>query len=727
MSNELRKTGISIVGDMPWGTHFCCFYETPQDLLALLGPYFATGLELGEFCVWVISDPLTEEDALRALRHAAPHLDRYLAEGSIEIISLNEWYLKGGVFDLHRVIASWNEKLDLALARGYTGMRVSGNTAWVQKKDWRDFRQYEKEVDVSIANQRMIVLCTYPLTASRAAEFLDVVRLHQVAVTRRSGNWEIVETPELKQAKQEIKRLNEELEQRVAERTRELRATNEELRKEITERTLAEAALRASQQQYESLVQSIDGIVWEVDARTFGFTFISKQAERILGYPLEQWFNEPNFWANHLHPGDRDWSVAFCMDAAERRVDHQFEYRMIAADGRVVWLRDIVTVHVMEDQCVRLRGIMVEITARKRAEALLHAKEQEFRAIVENAPDQIIRYDREFHRTYANPAVAKAYGLPAEALIGKPIGSVIQDAELDVKEDELAQIRQRIAAVFATGTSYEDEISWSTPTGRKYYNIRLFPERDLNGAVVNVLGIARDITARKHTEAERARLFAQLQLLSRQLLQAQEAERRTIARELHDEIGQRLTGLGLLLSNQRPSPDQLIEAQAVVRDLIARLRNLSLDLRPTILDDLGLLPALVWLFERYMAQTNVSVQFEHLLQEELRFEMDVETSAYRIVQEALTNVARHAGVHGVTVRLWTDTDTLWMVVADQGRGFDPQTVDPRASSGLAGMHERVALLGGSLTIESTVGAGTRLTATLPLHSGAGSDAQEQRP
>src|SRR6266487_2769607 len=232
MAPELRKTGISTVGDMLWGTHFCCFYETPQDLLALLGPYFATGLELGEFCVWVISDPLTEEDAMLALRQAAPDLDRYLAERSIEIISLNEWYLKGGAFDLHRVIASWHEKLDHALASGYTGMRVSGNTAWVQKQDWRDFREYEKELDVSIANQRMIVLCTYPLTASRAAEILDVARTHRFAIARRQGNWEVLETPELMQAKQEIQRLNEELEQRVIERASELAATNAALRRE---------------------------------------------------------------------------------------------------------------------------------------------------------------------------------------------------------------------------------------------------------------------------------------------------------------------------------------------------------------------------------------------------------------------------------------------------------------------------------------------------------------
>jgi PAS domain S-box-containing protein len=135
-------------------------------------------------------------------------------------------------------------------------------------------------------------------------------------------------------------------------------------------------ARRVNQGQYESLVQSIDGIVWEVDAQTFSFVFVSQQAERILGYPVKRWLNEPNFWADHIHADDRQSAVSFCKDAIERKVDHQFDYRMIAADGRVVWLRDIVTVNVLEDNTVRLRGVMVDITERISAECenrkLLH-------------------------------------------------------------------------------------------------------------------------------------------------------------------------------------------------------------------------------------------------------------------------------------------------------------------------------------------------------------------
>lgn len=128
------------------------------------------------------------------------------------------------------------------------------------------------------------------------------------------------------------------------------------------------------------------------------------------------------------------------------------------------------------------------------------SREHEFRTIVENAPDQIIRYDREFRRVYVNPAVAQAYGLPAQALTGKPIGSVIQDAGVHVNEDELAQLRQRIAAVFDSGKSSEFEITWPLPTGRKSFSVRVFPEMDAGGSVVNVLGIAQDITERKQAD-----------------------------------------------------------------------------------------------------------------------------------------------------------------------------------------------------------------------------------
>ncbi len=135
----------------------------------------------------------------------------------------------------------------------------------------------------------------------------------------------------------------------------------------------SERTALAAQQRFSDLVNSVEGIVWEADAPSFKFSFVSKQAERILGYPVERWLSEPTFWADHLHPDDQEWAVRFCQEAVADRRDHDFEYRMIAADGRVVWVRDLVTVAVQRDHATLLRGVMVDITERKRAEDERHA------------------------------------------------------------------------------------------------------------------------------------------------------------------------------------------------------------------------------------------------------------------------------------------------------------------------------------------------------------------
>src|SRR5207253_1642764 len=196
---------------------------------------------------WVVAEPLTGEDARHALKRAVPDLDQYFADHSIEIVAAREWYFRDGTFDLNRVIHGWNQKLASASARGYAGVRVTGDTAWLEKKDWKDFCEYEESLNHAVANQRLAVLCTYPLASCGAAEILDVVRTHQFAVAKRRGSWDVIETAGHKQAKAEIKRLNNELEQRVVERTSQLTAVNEELTKEIFERQRAEKALQRSE------------------------------------------------------------------------------------------------------------------------------------------------------------------------------------------------------------------------------------------------------------------------------------------------------------------------------------------------------------------------------------------------------------------------------------------------------------------------------------------------
>jgi signal transduction histidine kinase len=206
-------------------------------------------------------------------------------------------------------------------------------------------------------------------------------------------------------------------------------------------------------------------------------------------------------------------------------------------------------------------------------------------------------------------------------------------------------------------------------------------------------------------------------MLSARLVEAQEQERRHIARELHDEVGQTLTALSLMLDLQArhsANGEQMREAQALVSDLTKRIRELSLDLRPSMLDDLGLIPTLAWFFERYQAQTGVAIDFKHSGVER-RFAPVIEITLYRIVQEALTNVARHAHTQQVAVHLWANGETIRIQIEDAGAGFEIEAVRAaNKTGGIVGLYERAQLVGGQCEIESSIGAGTIVNATLPL-------------
>ena len=714
--SALRKSGIDVLGDIPWGSHYSYFYQTTHDLLETLVPYFIAGLRNKEFCLWIVSNSelLTVEEAREGLQHAMPDLERYLAEGSIEIVSHDDWFLNNNTFDLHWVANRFKEKLDEALARGYAGMRVNGSPAWLQKENRMKFCEFEEELNRLFPNERIIASCTFPLTTIRGDEIFDITLRHQFAIARRYGRWDVIETPELKQAKDEIKKLNEELEQRVADRTKELAETNTALRKEIAER--------------------------------------------------------------------------------------------------------------------------------KHAEALLHAKEQEFRVIVENAPDLIARYDREFRRTYVNPAFNKSYDMPTEDLIGKPMFSIIREAGLDVKEDELTKVRQLFADVFETGKSCEFEITLPLLAGRRDYSVGLFPELDANGSVINVLSIARDITERKHVEdvlrknEDRIRLiidtiptmvwtvqpdgtvdffnkrwleyageaateepnrivhpedlpgamekwlanmvvgkptedeirlrradgeyrwflvrtaplrdeqgnvikwygvsidieeskcaeetlkqsYEEIRRLSEHLQKIREEERRSIAREIHDELGQQLTAIKMdVVWIDKKLPGEVSDIKRKLKNIIGLLdgsdqsiRKILSELRPKILDDHGLLEAIKWLGRQFTETTGIPVGFT-ATEEEIKVSEQIATCMFRVCQEALTNITRYSHAKKVSVSINIFENNIKLIIEDDGTGFDTASVQNKNSFGILGMKERVLSLGGAFELVSSPGKGTKITASLP--------------
>jgi signal transduction histidine kinase/sensor domain CHASE-containing protein len=212
---------------------------------------------------------------------------------------------------------------------------------------------------------------------------------------------------------------------------------------------------------------------------------------------------------------------------------------------------------------------------------------------------------------------------------------------------------------------------------------------------------------------------AQLQEMSKRLVEVQEEERRHIALELHDEIGQILTGLRFSIntvSSLAPEKinDQISQTTVMIDEMIRRIRQLSLDLRPSILDDLGVIPTIIWYLDHYTAQTGVQIHFQHTNILGQRFSPNVEITIFRIVQEALTNVARHARVYSANVRLWCSENTIGIQIEDAGVGFNAEEVwNSHQTKGLLGLRERLGFLRGQLWIVTQPGEGACLTAEIP--------------
>jgi PAS domain S-box-containing protein len=279
-----------------------------------------------------------------------------------------------------------------------------------------------------------------------------------------------------------------------------------------------------------------------------------------------------------------------------------------------------------------------------------------------------------------------------------------------------------LARVLAHADNLTCELALQRRDGSRV-EVLLDSQRQANDAEPFVVRLVlTDISERKQAEAALRAQAGQLKALSRRVLQAQESERRRVAIELHDELGQSLTAIKINLQVREriggPSPAELkAENIAIVDNALQQVRRLALALRPSMLDDLGLLPALQWLCEQTEARNDLVVQFAAGALPS-RLAPEIETACFRIVQESLTNIVRHAGVCRVSIDLRQEGDTLVIRIEDDGCGFDLAAMRRQtlagASMGVAGMQERAALIGGRLVVESSPGCGCRVRLSCPL-------------
>jgi PAS domain S-box-containing protein len=526
------------------------------------------------------------------LRQALPDLERYLEEGSIEIVSHNEWFQDGGTFNRHRVANQFKEKLDEALARGYVGIRLNGSPTWLQSEDPNELRQFEEEADRLFAQERIIASCTYPLAMTGGVDIFDVVRRHRFAIARRQGEWEVVETPELIRAKAEIERLNQELEQRVVERTSELARINEELKREITERKQAEDALRRSEDHLRLVIDTIPVMAWSL--RPDGIVdFLNQRWMDYAGLSLEQYVENPT---GPIYPED----IPRVMEK---------------------WLADMAAGEPTEDE-MRLR-----------------------------------RADAEY----------------------------------------------------------------------RWFLIRTAPLRDESRRIIRWYGVSTDIDDRKRAEEQLKATSEQLRALSARLSSAREEEGTRIARELHDELGSALTslkwdleGIDKLCSEagdqaeswalREKIKDMLGQIDAIMNTVV----RISTELRPSVLDDLGLVAAVKWQAQQFEARAGIVCQIDSSV-EKVDLNREKATAVFRILQEALTNVLRHAHATRVNITMEKEEDEFILQISDNGKGItEDERAGPR-SLGLIGMRERAHLVGGRIEITGIAGRGTVLSLRVPIN------------
>src|SRR5688572_10746822 len=355
------------------------------------------------------------------------------------------------------------------------------------------------------------------------------------------------------------------------------------------------------------------------------------------------------------------------------------------------------------------------IAERKRAEEALRESEERYRELFENARDAIYVHDLDGHYTSVNRAAETLSGYTRDEILGRHFTSFVAKEHIGHASNCL------LAKLEKEGeTTYEVEVI--AKDGRRVpveVSSRAIYE---NGVIVGVQGTARDITERKQTQDT-------LRMFSRQLIEAQEDERRRIARDLHDQIGQTLTAVKMnLYTVQRfcsaPEAAHCLKDNIDAIDEALRLvRDLSVDLRPPLLDDLGLATALCWYVDRYEKRAGVTTEvLIEMPNRNERFSRDLETACFRIAQEALTNVVRHARATHVLLQLTRKESSLQMIVKDDGAGFDPGVLRRRArriaTLGLLGMQERAHAAGGVLEIHSKLSRGTELRFSVPVDNTA---------
>lgn len=492
---------------------------------------------------------------------------------------------------------------------------------------------------------------------------------------------------------------------------------------DITKRKRAEEALRESEERFRQLAENINDLFWIKTPDFKRVLYLSPLYESMSGRSREERYRDEDDRAflDTIHPEDRE-KMAEIMRPETGEYD--VEFRIVRPNGSVRWIRDRgFPIRDQFGQIYRLAGVANDITERKLAQEALRESEERFRQLAENINEVFWIATADFsQQVYVSPGFQNLTGQPPEALCPvdgyKPFFAFVHPDDLPVVREVTKKPDQKFDVEFRL-LHANGSIRWVRDRG--------FPIRDRQGEIYRIGGVAEDITDRKEAEERLKAGSEQLRALSASLQSAREKEAARIAHQIHDEMGGILTGLRwelealekMIRQSADAGPlkmamqDKLTTMLGLTDATINVVRRIASELRPSILDDLGLMEALEWEAQQFQARTGIECRCDCALQSIPVGDVQ-STAVFRIVQEALTNIIRHAQATQVAISMSIEDEMFILTVADNGRGITQEETLSRKSLGLLGMQERAHLIGGHWGIVGRKGIGTTMRVHLPL-------------
>ena len=497
-----------------------------------------------------------------------------------------------------------------------------------------------------------------------------------------------------------LEKAHAELETRVRQRTAALSEANRTLNSEVAERKRVEQALRQSEQRLDSILSSLNEVVWSLSPATRQLLYLNPAAELLYGRRPAEFFADKDLWLEVIHPEDRE-RLSRSLIPILRDGAAQFDYRIVRPDGEVRWVRD--QAKLIRDEMgtiVRVDGLVTDFTEQKRAQEQLIESQRRLQALFDHSQDAIVLVDDAARIVNANPAACALFELDSARFPQLALQDVIPLPQRPGVENAWC-------AFIAAGQESGDYVIRRSDGSRCAIEYR---------AAANILpglhlAVVRDVTVRKQAEEAQREGTERLRGLSSHLQSVREEQSARIAREMHDELGGSLTmlklGLASLLDKADDPPrvrQQLTSMLALTNDSIQSVKRISMSLHPVMLDTLGLLATI----RRHVAEFSQLTGIDHELHlpEYLSLASNRSTAVFRIIQEALTNVARHAEATKLEIAMRHDDGWLIVEITDDGKGVTDAVLAKPASFGILGMRERSRYVGGELIIQGTTDPGT---------------------